>query len=602
MEPQTATTPQKIPLETFGRNVQSKYGGVALPDGRKIADLDPTEAGQLYIKDHPQYEPHVERRGPVQRASEGISQMVEGTPFEMPFGLGKSLAGGIAGMSSIGNEILNQTVGRGINVVTGKGNVPTQEKTPFDSQDFQEAVEPKSTTEAVGKGIGDIAQFFVPEVGIEKGLVTLPKYVRQGFQIAKDVGVAGAQTQGDEGAMTTTGVLSGALRAPGAIAQIPAVKNTLLKAFGFFSGYPKSWLEEALKRAPATVEATKEGVSHLQRMVREAFPKFRQFVGNFMKEGQQYVNKLSSSVASSGADPSKTPEGMAAAKNFVTNVINGLEKNFKIGFEPTDGKLVFNRQVNSSNIMSGPDQNTIQAAFGELKKLQNISISNIDSVYESIVSLIRKTPGGSPTGPETKKVLEGMLGELLNFTRALGSAAKGDAAGIGQQAISLRLPQEYAQYAAYKTNSLVTRTWINNIEKTFGFTTEHPNVKEEEGALTRMLQAFNENRGPTRSAAEAVGTAVGADFKGSSAGVRLNAASEPVTMRATGLSNRNALAKILEAIPRSLVRNYVKTGSLSLLSGHPVIQGVAQLLGASAADIAKEIGSMISPDSEDYSK
>jgi hypothetical protein len=232
-----------------------------------------------------------------------------------------------------------------------------------------------------------------------------------------------------------------------------------------------------------------------------------------------------------------------------------------------------------SNIVASGDQKAIQDAFSLLRGIQNdTSISNLYAVSERMLSLYKKTPTGTPTGPETKAIINQMMGEIPKFASSLGN-----------------ISDAYPKFATFLQDNIPARKFINDARELFG-SSANLSPKEATQITTRVLQLFNQGKSDIRNFAENVSAKTGTDLVGTSAGTLIKSGGSPVTVRAPELSapGRAITTKILEAIPRSIVQSYVKTGNLTTLSQHPVISGIAKLLGLSAIDVAKEIGSMMS--------
>lgn len=589
---------QKISLQQFGDNLKAKYGNTVLPDGRTYNEVDSTEAAQKFLQKHPEYQSAVETRGLVEQGWDKLAEVTPG--FGVARGVAKEAVQFGANVGELTSKFAETATTPMLKLITGKEYPPSG--IPESIAQIGKESEPKGLQEKAGQIGAQIAEFAIPEIGPAKVAKLASEWkiatpaLKMGIaalNTLKDIGIAGIQTRGDVGAMGLTGAASGILRGVPQVAQIPAVKNAMLKTFGYFSGLPKEWLNVATQRHPATVEGLQKGVAALEDKIRSAFPKFREYAGKVKTEGETYVQGLEDAVKSTGFNPATTPEVQQAANSFATKV-GGLLKQYKIGVTG-EGRLIFNQPSNSSNIVSRADQQALQGVIDEMNKLRNIKLSNIDSVYETMLSYLKGTPSGTPTGPETKKIIQELMNETLDFTKNLGSLA-GQGAKTGTE-VSKVLPAQYAEYAAYKEANITLRKWINNIEETFGFSTAYPSPKEEEAALTRMLQAFNENRGPTQKAAQELGTTVGDNFLESAAGAKLKMAGAPLTQTIpftkVGLGQR-----ILNALPRKLIQNYVETGSFSALEIHPIVAGLAKLFNVSVAEIAKEIGDLLTHQSE----
>lgn len=137
-------------------------------------------------------------------------------------GLAGEFSGGVLGsLIKTGSTIekgLDQTLGRGINIALGKGNVPT--KTGEEARAFAEKVTDQSAASKTGEFVGTAAQYLAGPGGAAKtatqtGAKLLPKVgafaARQAPEAAKDVAIGMANT-GDVG----EGLAQGALGFAGA--------------------------------------------------------------------------------------------------------------------------------------------------------------------------------------------------------------------------------------------------------------------------------------------------------------------------------------------------------------------------------------------------
>jgi len=417
--------------------------------------------------------------------------------------------------------------------------------------------------------------------------------------VIKDVGIAGMQSEGDKGAMVGTGVISGLLHGVPQIAQIPVVKQALLKTFGAVSGYPKQWLEVALQRSEATKAGVEGGAGYFTGMIKGAFPKFREFVKSAAENGKQYVGKLSEEAGGSGINIAKNPETKQAAETLVESIARKLNSaNIGVG---DDLILQFDQPDLPSKFVSAADKKAVQDAFLQIANLKKIGIKNIDATYERLLSYLEIPSGNDAVGVQAKSIISSMLNDLITFTKAVGTAAENTAAAKGIE-LTNAIPKQFADYAKYKEASILFRTWVRNIEETFGFSTKYPSPKDEEAAITRMLQVFNDNRVPTQSSAVELGQALGEDFVGTAAGTKIALGGKSMTPNIQTFANSGfmgRLASIVQTIPQSLIKNYISTGTLSGLEKHPVVQGLASLTGATTAEIAKEIAELVTQNNQE---
>lgn len=91
-------------------------------------------------------------------------------PGANDFGVGfaKSLGSTVKGIGQMGSDILDQTVGRGVNILSGKGNVPAKPISPvYDknsdvSKKIEKALTPTNTAQKIGGVAETVGEIFAP--------------------------------------------------------------------------------------------------------------------------------------------------------------------------------------------------------------------------------------------------------------------------------------------------------------------------------------------------------------------------------------------------------------------------------------------------------
>ncbi len=73
-------------------------------------------------------------------------------------GVNKGIASTAEGMGKIGQNILGQTVGRGVNMLTGRGNTPIKPQSMFSKEQLQTT----NTPQHIGFGTEKTAEYFLP--------------------------------------------------------------------------------------------------------------------------------------------------------------------------------------------------------------------------------------------------------------------------------------------------------------------------------------------------------------------------------------------------------------------------------------------------------
>lgn len=255
-------------------NAYNNYGDAFM--GMIAASKDPTLKSQLSadqtarIPDNidahvKMYQEALKPQTPDAGAPEKSGPLTSGVLPQAAEGVDKSVLGTAAGAATMGMKIANAAgslagkipvVGPAIQkfLTTDPNGAAAKSVTAATA-----AAQPSNTSQAVGKGIGDVAQFFVPG-GAEADLAKGADDAIDAANIAKKLGltgkaadtlnaalkvaahgavtggsmagVTGAQTGGDKGAMEESAVLGGVAGAAGKALEIaaPGITKALVKA------------------------------------------------------------------------------------------------------------------------------------------------------------------------------------------------------------------------------------------------------------------------------------------------------------------------------------------------------------------------------------
>lgn len=171
-----------------------------------------------------------------QPEEKGLYGKVSDTLGEFSAGVVKGGLSTLKGIGTLGQSALDQTVGRGVNAILGKGFTPTgpdgsgsdlYRKGTQTEQKARQFLTPEGTAQKVGFGTEQIAEFFVPATKIAKGeaVITaltsgLPKFLggasrvagKAGINALADTAIGAAQT-GDLKEGAKIGLLGGGIRA-----------------------------------------------------------------------------------------------------------------------------------------------------------------------------------------------------------------------------------------------------------------------------------------------------------------------------------------------------------------------------------------------------
>lgn len=374
-----------------------------------------------------------------------------------------------------------------------------------------------------------------------------------------------------------SGATSGAIEAVTGglgLAFKAAAKSPLLAGIaGKMTGYAQDVLDTALQRTPGAVNAVTKGESALVDVVKDTSAKLSTYAQNLVDEGKQTVDNLSKLSGGGKGYPGTRQALLAKGMDFVQNITNTLRTAYNIGVKSTG--LDFARSTMPSNIVSGGDKASIQDAFDTVANIaKDTSINNINAVIERLITLKSKTPVGSVTGPETRKVIGDMIDKVVGFTRSLGSVTPA-----------------YKQYADYLEQNIPKRVFVNDAKEMFEGT-KNLSAKEISAISSRLLNVFKTGKQSLKDFAGQVGTTLGTDPVGATAGTIINAG-DKVSLNPTIATPRGIVAKVVEILPRTLVQNFIKTGNMAALELHPIIQATAKAAGTTAKAIAQLIGQSI---------
>lgn len=456
-------------------------------------------------------------------------------------------------------------------------NLNTQPKTPVQRSAYGELV-PAAFSIAGGLAGGALGGFGGPAAPF-----TVPAGAIGGAAIGGSAGEAiqqrietgfGLREKMNSGQIAAQGAISGAtqligggvLKAFGFGAKV--AKPTVAKFFSKLSGYDDVVLQSIMSRSSGAVEGVARGEAALKDVVVNTAKGISQLAKRTLQEGAKTVKTLDKDAIISG--PGAQQELLKQGQNFITRTVQSLRSNYNIGVNKA-GQLTFDRPNITSNIVSGGDRSAIQSAFDSLYNIQvKPTIRNIDSVLEKLIVLRSKTPVGSPTGPETRAIIGDMSENIVNFVKSVPpSFGKG-----------------WANYAKYLEQSLPKRVMISDAKELFG-ATENLSPKEISIISKRMMQLFNTGNLAQREFAETIGKEVGTQIPETAAGTLVNTGGM-VSQRAPELTKPGIISAAIQAIPKSVVQNYVKTGNI-LPQFNSVVNAAAKASGVTVAVLMQDL-------------
>ena len=352
-----------------------------------------------------------------------------------------------------------------------------------------------------------------------------------------------------------------------------ATKPGIVKLLSKLSGFGDDLIQRSLQRTPGVVEGARKGEVVLKDVIERSAQNIVRLANDTLKKGKQVVDDLNKFSGGGIGSPGTRREILKEGGNFVSRITNFLRKQYNIGVEK--GKiLIFDRPNLPSNIVSGGDRGAIQEAYNSILKIkENTSIKQIDSVFERLYVLRSKTPVGSPTGAETRKIIGNMIDDVVKFVESVG---KGE---IG-----------YRRYAQHLKDQMPKRIMLGEARELFEGAS-NLGAKEISKVEAKLLQLWNTGKIALREFTEELGEEIGEDIAGTAAGTLIKEGGQ-VSQRAPALTQgaRGIIEKTVELIPRGILRNYLKTGNITPeLINHPALLRLARSLKITAKGALLEI-------------
>jgi len=361
-----------------------------------------------------------------------------------------------------------------------------------------------------------------------------------------------------------SGVAQGVVPAGGVIFKgVSTISRPLVvKTMSKISGFTEPVLEKLLSRTPGVVSGLREGENALLSMIQRSASGISKYADETLSKSKQLIASLSQSSKGIADDIKKilVPQKKTVplpnlpfeiaknikgqTTNFISSITNTLRSKYNIGVNKT-GELVFDRPNIPSNIVNSGDKNAIQEAFRAVNNItKNLSIKNIDAVLERLIVLRKKTPGGTPTGAETKKIIGTIMDDVVKFVESLGNV------GIKQ----------YSQYATHLKEALPERLFINQMKDLFGGKSQL-SPKEASKVARDILRLFNPGGLAVRESAEKIGGEIGEDIVGTSAGVIAQTGKQvgqnvPMSLPDIG-------RQVFQFVPNQIIKNFARTGRVT---------------------------------------
>lgn len=385
--------------------------------------------------------------------------------------------------------------------------------------------------------------------GIEKNFGTRKSYD------TGQVAASGAMSAATQGIFNVAGKV--------ASAGIKAAKPGIVSFISKLSGYADDVVETALKRSSGAVAGVKQGEKSMVDMITRTNQKIHSLAGEAVKKRIKTLKTLSKKYKKVIPDIKKT-----------TNDVVSLLRSNKIGIDK-NGILFFDRENIPSNIVSASDRGAIQEAVNTVKNaILKPTVQNIDATMEKLITLNKKTPAGTATGAETKKIINSIANSLAESTKTI-----------------------YPKFYDFLKEDLPKRVMLSEAKELFG-KTANLSGKEISQIEVRLLQLFNTGRMAVR---EGVGKAVGVaqvaketgeDIIGNVAGTIINTGKQVSANSQTVITRRGIVEKVAEFIPRKVVKNYIATGKI--IGDNNIINAISKITGVSVKTIMQDLVNLTS--------
>lgn len=424
---------------------------------------------------------------------------------------------------------------------------------------------------ALGSFGGPVGTFAGGVAGASAG-GALGERIQQGIEQAY-----GQRQKINSGQIAAQGALSGVTQAVGgalfkgaSLVGSKVAKPVFLKVMSKLSGFDDNVLTKALTRSQGVVQGLREGESALKDVVIKTSEGVSNLAKETLKDSSRAIADFSKLAKITG--PGLKREILNTGKNFLKKTTDSLRANYNIGVRG-NGELLFDRGERLSNIVTGGDKSTIQTAYNAIRTIPNkLNIPHVDSVLERLIVLRSKTPTGTPTGPETRRIVGEMSENVIDFVKSIPPTF-----GRG-----------WGEYAQFLEQNLPKRVMISDAKEIFGSGRLSP--KEVSQVTKRVLQLFNTGNLAQREFAEQVGKQVGQEITETGAGTLMNTGGQ-VSVRAPQLTKEGAFTAIMQAIPNATIKQFVKTGQVTPeLTGK--LGATANALGISVKALLQEFINM----------
>jgi len=527
--------------------------------------------------------------------------------FQKSVPLGKQIGGvisGIEGLGEAGGQFTSGAIkgaGTTLNTVSEMGQEIGKKVGIIGKEEPiakipEKVVTPTTGMEKAGFATEQVAEFFAPS-GIEKNIalklddLSKAGKLNQWFNLggkaltsaATTGAVSGLQTGSPEGAQKGAwigGLLTGVGGALGkgvdAITKSKGLVSLLSKA----TNYSETAVQDALKRTEGAVEGVKKGQSALNNMVVKANEKIFTMADKAKTTSRAFVDKLEKGLSSMYKEHSRMGQKATfdylreEGTNFLKNVQNTLNKNFNIGTTlDKKGSIIldFDRTKYPSNIISSAEKSAVQEAWDTMVRMyQHPTVKQIDSVFERLISLQTKTPVGAVTGAETKKIVGGMIDEVMGFAKSLG-----------------KVDERYAQYAKFAEDNVTERVFWEKAKEFFG---DNAHIESDAVSLDKIARKltnlYQDMSLATREELGKIGGKIEEDIAGTAAGTSIKEGATGFGKMPT--SGRDILTQLIQFIPREAVKNFIATGKVTG-EMNTKLRAISDLTGQTLEAIIKEM-------------
>lgn len=472
--------------EDYAAQVKEKYGDGYTRDGLLIRDLDDRELVKRMVQRYPADAANIIGLDAYLSPEE---QKAIPPPTDVQKRAQSVLAGlGIGVVKGAVNPLVNtgRALQKGVQETAGRA---LEAVLPMDKEEIfpvaPAPAEPEGTPEKVGAAVSSFVQLLVPELFLQKALTAtkIPTIGKGAIQVAKDTGIAAAQSGGD---LTETAVTAAASAATRPLA--PAVNllgNMLKRTAGLASGRGTDVIEQILK----TPEAARKGLrgDPLQTLKKSALEVINHTknVGDnaraAFKQGVEEIQAMYKLIPDN-------PERLRVREGAFFQGPDG--HHFKLSMKDMRGFL--NKGLNEFRVVVSPN--------GEMSFNNSSLLPGEEAVMKKVVEKMKNWTDVSPVGINTlADVIRGYAREEVPSMKRANAIIWATARGIDDY-LGEQIPKFKKLNAAFAESM----RYVEELHGHLGALGRADSPAEVKRVATKIQNLFNANKGMSRQVLESL--------------------------------------------------------------------------------------------------